>query len=74
MFGAGFQRSRQGQQGGGRQHATGKPLEIGHLRLAAGEGAGLIDHDGAQLAGRFQGLGTAEDHAVFSPLAGGHHD
>ena len=74
MLRAGFKRCREGQQGVGRQHATGQPLEIGHLRLAAGEGAGLVEHDGAQLAGRFQGFGAAEDQAVLCPLAGGHHD
>ena len=57
----------------GRQ-VKGQPLEIGHLGLAAGEGAGFVEHDGAQLAGGFQRLGAAKDQAVLGPLAGGHHD
>ena len=74
MLRAGFQRGGEGQQGTGRKSTTVQPLEIGHLRLAAGEGAGLVEHDGAQLAGRLQGLGAAKDQAVLGPLAGGHHD
>ena len=48
--------------------------EVGHLGLAAGEGAGLVQHDRGQPARGLQRLAALEQDAVLGALAGAHHD
>ena len=47
---------------------------IGHPGLALGDGAGLIQNDRVHQMGGFQALGALDENAVFSALAGAHHD
>ena len=43
-------------------------------RVAAGDGAGLVQHDGGEAAGRLQGLAAADQDAELGGLAGADHD
>ena len=43
-------------------------------RLALGDGAGLVEHDGVELVRRLQRLAAADQDAVLGALAGADHD
>ena len=48
--------------------------EVRDLRLALGQGPGLVDHDRVDPCGRFQGGGVLEQHASFGAQPRSHHD
>ena len=48
--------------------------DVRHPRLALGDRAGLVEHDGAQLVRRLERVAVADEHAVLGALAGAHHD
>ena len=48
--------------------------DIGDPRLALGEGAGLVEHDDADLLESLERLGVPEEHAVLGALPGTDHD
>ncbi len=48
--------------------------DLGHPRLALGEGAGLVDHQRVDACQAFEGLGAADQDAARGTAAGPHHD
>ena len=72
MLAFAFQRGGQGQQFG-LSHAVGGQ-DVGDLRLAAGDGAGLVQRHDLGAAGSFQRSGSLEQDAVFGAHAVAHHD
>ena len=65
-------------QGGGNPHQLFRICCAGenvrHLRLAGGEGAGLVQHHGVHPVQVFQRLGVLEQHAHLGATAGADHD
>ena len=49
-------------------------LDAGELRLALGEGAGLVDDDGVDRGHALERLGVADEDAGLGAAAGRHHD
>ena len=64
--------------GGEAQHLVlGKArrrLDAGELRLALGQGAGLVEDDGVDRGHAFERLGVADEDAGLGAAAGRHHD
>ena len=48
--------------------------DVGEGWFAAGDGAGLVQHDGVDLVGGLERFGGADQDAVFCSFAGGDHD
>ena len=48
--------------------------DVGQGRVAGGDGAGLVQHDGVELVRGLQGLGRADQDAGLGALAGADHD
>ena len=72
MFALGLQ-----SQGGLEQGLLGDVLcrdQVGHVGLAFGDGAGLVQDDDVGLAHSFQGSGSLEQDACFRACAAAHHD
>ena len=59
---------------GGRAVGAHGNHNVGHGRLAAGDGAGLIEHHGAHVAQILQRLGALKQNAHLGALAGAHHN
>ena len=59
---------------GGRAVSARGYHDIGHGRLAAGDGARLIEHHGAHAAQVLQRLGALEQNAHLGALAGANHN
>ena len=49
-------------------------VKANQLRLAEGQRAGLVKDHGVDLVGQLQGLGVADQNAVFGCYAGADHD
>jgi hypothetical protein len=85
-FGSGDYCTRQGMFGdalgarGQPQHSVLAPWRVrrqhhvGQLGLAAGERAGLVEHNGVDLFEEFQALAAFEEHAALGTLPRAHHD
>jgi hypothetical protein len=66
MFRAFFRRAREEQD---VLFAHSVPDDVGHLRLAPGEGPRLVEHDGVDLLGPLEAFGVLEQDALFGAFA-----
>ena len=71
MLGLAFQRGSDPHQ---RFPADRAGEDVRHLRLAGGEGAGLVQHHGVHPVQVFQRFGILEQHAHLGAPAGADHD
>src|SRR6266542_1794355 len=66
------------RRGGQRQQLvlgeTGGRADIGERRLAGGDRAGLVQHDGVEPMGGFEGFGRADEDARLRALSGTDHN
>lgn len=63
VFGVGLGAAQRRQDDGGPQVVRTHP-HLGHLQLALGDGASLVEHDGPHLVGVLQGLRALDENAV----------